>query len=119
MNADFTDEAIEHVVASPLARRLETLDFSLGTLTCEGADRLIAHAPRLAGLQRLVVFDCALDDDALDRMRAAGLPVDETPRSSAEATCLGWRQASAPHSYRRWRRPRCTQKSERFVSVSE
>jgi hypothetical protein len=118
MNAPFTDELVPHLVSAPLARTLEVLDLSLGTLTGAGADQLIAHARVFERLQRLVVYDCALDDASLERMRVAGLPVDETPCTPAEATFLGWRLASAPHSDPR-RRPRSTQKTSRFVSVCE
>jgi hypothetical protein len=119
MNAEFTDELVEHVVASPLAQRLEELDFSLGTLTRDGGDQLARHAAAFPRLRRLAVYDCALDDAALARMRDAGLPVDETPCSPAEAQCLAWRQESRPTDYRNHRRPRMTQKRNRYVSDSE
>ena len=118
MNADFTDEVVPLVIASPIAGQLEVLDFSLGTLSDTGAGALAAARtafPRLTGLR---VYDCALTSRGLARLHDAGFPVDETPGTPAEAQCLAWRHES-PASYQRWQPGTRSQKTHRFVSVSE
>ena len=118
MNADFTDEVVPVVAKSPLAAQLETLDFTLGTLSDAGARVLAQQRAAFPQLARLAVYDCALTADGLAVLRDAGFPVDETPSSSHEAQSAEWRRAS-PQSYTRWQQGARTQKNQRFVTVSE
>lgn len=118
MNAPFTDEILERLAACPLAPRLEVLDFSLGTLSDAGTGRLAKLRAAFPRLVSLVVYDCALSDRGLARLRTAGFAVDEEPASPAERQCLEWRQQS-PTAYDRWRLPRRTQKTHRFVTEAE
>ena len=106
MNCEFTDELC--LVLPAYARRhpLEVIDFSLGTLTDDGADMLIAERSAFAELRSLVVHDNCLTPAGLARLREAGLPIDLAPPYSGQ----GWR-----HSYRA---PEA-QKPERYVSVTE
>ncbi|MBA3396886.1 MAG: TIGR02996 domain-containing protein [Deltaproteobacteria bacterium] len=101
MNAIFTDEICPAILRSPRLPALAALDFSLGTLSDEGAALLHAGREALAHLTSLGVFECSLTASGLAQLRAAGLPVDDRPISHAEA----------------WREPQ--QKRWRFVSVSE
>jgi uncharacterized protein (TIGR02996 family) len=100
-NAMFSDEVVPAIVAWRGAAQLEELDFALGTLSDDGADRLIAERHRLPKLRRLGVFECALSLGGLERLRDAGLPVDDR----AIAPKFEWRE---PH-----------QKTGRYASVSE
>jgi hypothetical protein len=118
MNADFTDEVVPIVAASSLAAQLETLDFSLGTLSDRGAKQLARHRRAFPKLARLAVYDCALSTTGLARLRDSGFPVDETPGSPHEELSVQWRRADR-RAYDRWRQGSRTQKKERFVSVSE
>ena len=101
MNAMFTDELCAKIAAWPQARMLETLDFSLGTMSDVGAALLVGTRGRLAHLEELRVAECCLTPGGLAGLRDAGFPVDD--------------QATHPARDHRNRE----QKSQRYVSVSE
>jgi uncharacterized protein (TIGR02996 family) len=118
MNAAFSDEIVPRLAACRLAPQLEVIDFSLGTLSDSGADQLASLRSAFPRLGTVAVYDCALTDRGLARLRDASLAVDEEPASRAERQCLAWRQASTT-AYTRWRDPRRTQKTYRFVTEAE
>ena len=101
MNSPFSDEVVPAILAWPGATRLETLDFSLGTLSDAGALVLAASRTRFPALRRLGVFECALTPAGMAMLVDAGYPVDATAISPAE----GWREPE--------------QKPGRYCSVSE
>ncbi|MEZ4237166.1 MAG: TIGR02996 domain-containing protein [Myxococcota bacterium] len=78
MNAEFTDDLVDALLASPLLARLEALDLSMGTMTDRGADALLGARDRWAHLQRLDVSDNFLGDE-----RVAALEAVEGPEVSA------------------------------------
>ena len=79
MNASFTDELCPLLIASPRVRALEVLDLSLGTLGDAGADVLAAGRAALGHLRSLRISESCIGDEALARLYASGLPVDERP----------------------------------------
>ncbi len=101
MNAMFTDELCARITAWPHARRLETLDLSLGTMSDVGAALLVGARDRLAGLRTLNVAECCLTPGGIGGLRDAGFPVDDRTTHPAR-----------DHRERE-------QKSQRYVSVSE
>ncbi|HET9993686.1 MAG TPA: hypothetical protein VFQ65_34350 [Kofleriaceae bacterium] len=101
MNSPFSDEVVPAILAWSGAARLETLDFSLGTLSDAGARLLAGARAAFPALQRLGVFECSLTPAGLARLAEAGYPVDATAISAAE----------------NWREPQ--QKPARYCSVSE
>lgn len=72
MNAEFTDELCEPLLASPLLARLEHLDLSMGTLTDAGAAALRAGAAALRHLRRLDVSDNLLSETGRRALQAMG-----------------------------------------------
>jgi uncharacterized protein (TIGR02996 family) len=101
MNSPFSDEVVPAILAWPGAARLETLDFSLGTLSDAGARLLAASRKAFPALKRLGVFECALTSAGMATLADAGYPVDARAISPAE----------------NWREPQ--QKPGRYCSVSE
>lgn len=83
MNAAFIDELCPLLAASPRVRRLEVLDLSLGALGDAGIEALARGAAALAHLRTLKLAESCVDDAALGRLRACGLPVDDGPVSPA------------------------------------
>jgi hypothetical protein len=83
MNAELTDESVPLVAQSPLAKQLDTLDFSLGTLTDKGARLVAKHRDRFPQLACLRVFACSLTARGIRRLRDAGLSVDDWPAEPA------------------------------------
>lgn len=74
-NAEQADELAGLLASSPLLGRLETIDFSLGTLSDEGANAL-AGSPDLREGTRLVVHHHFLSGGAIERLVARGVDVD-------------------------------------------
>jgi uncharacterized protein (TIGR02996 family) len=101
MNSPFSDEVVPLILGWAGAARLETLDFSLGTLSDAGARLLAPARAAFPALQRLGVFECSLTPAGLALLADAGYPVDATAISAAE----------------NWREPQ--QKPGRYCSVSE
>jgi uncharacterized protein (TIGR02996 family) len=101
MNSPFSDEVVPLIVAWAGAAKLETLDFSLGTLSDAGAQVLAGARAAFPALRRLGVFECSLTPAGLARLADAGYPVDASAISAAE----------------NWREPQ--QKPGRYCSVSE
>ena len=101
MNSPFSDEVVPAIAQWPGATKLETLDFSLGTLSDAGARALAQVRAAFPSLRRLGVFECALTGAGLSTLYAAGYPVDASAISPAE----------------NWREPQ--QKPGRYCSVSE
>lgn len=83
MNAEITDELCRPLLTSRLLPRLEALDFALGTLSAEGAGILIEGRAALGHLRSIGVFENSLPNRALDAMREAGLPIDDSPCADA------------------------------------
>jgi len=101
MNSPFSDEVVPAIASWVGAARLETLDFSLGTLSDAGANALAKVRAAFPKLKRLGVFECALTRDGFAALAAAGYPFDTAAISPAE----------------NWREPQ--QKPARYCSVSE
>ena len=99
MNAVFVDELTRLLPGSPLARRLEILDLSLGMLGDDGASVLAATRHAYPKLRALHVVESCISTPALERLVASGYELDLGPVSPARDP------------------PR--QKAYRYVSVSE
>jgi uncharacterized protein (TIGR02996 family) len=99
MNTLLSDELCAPLAASPLAARLEVLDFGLGTLSAKGARVLVQHRAAFPRACTLGIAECALPAAALAELRGAGYTLEH--RSTTPI------------------RDREAQKRSRYVSVSE
>ena len=70
-NAEFQDELVPLLAASPLLPRLRSLDLSLGTMGEAGARALIDAAPAFAGLECVDVSSNCLSEAMVARLRRA------------------------------------------------
>lgn len=64
MNCAFIDDACAALGTSKIVKQLETLDLTMGTMTIEGARRLVQHAAAFKHLKELDVGENVLDDEA-------------------------------------------------------
>jgi uncharacterized protein (TIGR02996 family) len=90
-NAFFADEIADVVARTRLPETLEVLDLSMGTMSDEGAERLLARAENLRPLEVLDLSDNFLSPEMCARLQAA-LPnarVGEQRQSDGE-----WRYVS-------------------------
>jgi hypothetical protein len=85
-DSDQQDEVAQVVVASPVMKRLRSLDLSLGTLTDAGAEHL-AGSGALGGLERLDLRHHYMTDAGVRRLRAAapGVALDVSEAQDAAA----------------------------------
>lgn len=99
MNTLLSDELCAPLAASPLAARLEVIDFGLGTLTAKGARVLAERRAAFPPTCTIGISECALSAAAIAELGAAGYTLERRSTVPAE--------------------DRERQKSTRFVSVSE
>jgi uncharacterized protein (TIGR02996 family) len=69
-NAEIASDIARAIVDAPIAKRLESLDLSMGTLDDDAARELATHANRFEKLKRLSVDDNFLTDASLAPLRA-------------------------------------------------
>lgn len=74
-NCEFTDELCARIAAAGVTPQLEALDLSMGTMSDDGADALLAGADRLRHLKTIDVSDNYLTPAGAARLVASGLPV--------------------------------------------
>lgn len=98
-NSTLAGDVIEGLPRGKLARQLETLDLSKGTLGEEDARALVKIAPQLPALRRLVLDESYLTAPVVRELKAAFPGVDVS--------------AKDPKDYYDWA------PGERFISVSE
>lgn len=82
-NADNADEIARAVSDAPVLNDVDVLDLSLGTLTDEGAEALLASS-KIRQLQRLDLHHHYLSDAMTDRISGIGIDVDVSERKEAE-----------------------------------
>jgi uncharacterized protein (TIGR02996 family) len=70
-NSELVTDFVRVVPASKLAKQLEVLDFSMGTMNDADADELAAEAKQFPKLKQLIVDDSFLTDAAVKRLKAA------------------------------------------------
>lgn len=77
-NVERLDAWIPELAAAPVVGRVRVLDLSLGDLTDEGGQALVAHASAFAHLERLDLHHHFLGEETVARVRAAlpGVDVD-------------------------------------------
>lgn len=68
-NAEFADDLVRSLKGAPLLRGLKTLDLSLGVLTDEGAEALLALKDELEHLECLDVRENFLSLDVAERLK--------------------------------------------------
>lgn len=71
-NAEFTDDLIPLLAASPLLPRLERLDLTMGTLSDAGAEALASHKAAFRHLKQLDLRHNCLSEDGQELVRALG-----------------------------------------------
>ena len=70
-NADFQDEIVAALCTAPIVKQLESLDVSMGVLTSDGANAMVAHADHFAHLKSINVDESWIDDAGQDALRQA------------------------------------------------
>lgn len=73
-NSQFTDDLIDRLVRSPLLAGLQVLDLSLGTLSNEGAAKLL-DCPEIRDLEILNVSQSYLSGAMIDQLRSLGIQI--------------------------------------------
>ena len=74
-NSCIADDIARAIVESPVLRRIDRLDLSLGALSDEGVDALAACAD-ISRLQHLDIHHHFASPDAVERLRATGVPLN-------------------------------------------
>lgn len=82
-NSEIQDEIAIAVAAAPILDQLDTLDLSLGTLSDEGAEVLLA-SERIKGLKALNLSHHYMSDEMLARWKDSGLPADVSDRQTTD-----------------------------------
>ncbi|MBW4694065.1 MAG: STM4015 family protein [Lyngbya sp. HA4199-MV5] len=73
-NSQFADDLIDRLVRSPLLAGLQVLDLSMGTLTDDGAAKLL-ECDAIRDLETLNVSESYLSGAMIDQLRALGIQV--------------------------------------------
>ncbi|GBG08273.1 hypothetical protein PAT3040_02845 [Paenibacillus agaridevorans] len=82
-NSEIQDEIALAVANAPILDRLETLDLSLGTLTDEGAEVLLA-SERIKGLKGIDLHYHYMSEEMVKRWQQSGLPADVSDRQQSD-----------------------------------
>lgn len=82
-NSEIQDEIAGALADAPILDQLETLDLSLGTLSDEGAERLLA-SDRIKGLKALNLSHHYMSDEMIKRWQQSGLPVDVSDKQESD-----------------------------------
>jgi hypothetical protein len=82
-NSQFTNELMDRLVRSPLLAGLQVLDLSLGTLSDEGAAKLL-DCPAIRDLEILNVSESYLSGALIDQLRSLGIQVIADEQRSQE-----------------------------------
>lgn len=82
-NAELADAVVREVVASPVLERVRVLDLSLGELTDEGGEVLLASAA-VRRLERLDLHHHFMSAEMEQRLLGLGIPVDVSDRQEAD-----------------------------------
>lgn len=82
-NSEIQDEIVGAVANAPILDQLDTLDLSLGTLSDEGAELLLA-SERIKGLKALNLSHHYMSDEMISRWQKSGLPVDVSDKQESD-----------------------------------
>jgi hypothetical protein len=82
-DSEQADEVAKAVATSPLLKRIEVLDLSLGVLGDEGAEALLA-SPAVKSLKRLDLHHHFLTAPTMRKLQALGIPVDVSEGESPD-----------------------------------
>lgn len=74
-NCDYTDDIAKAIVQSPLVKRLETLDLSLGVFSDAGAEALLA-LPTDGSLKKISIHHHLVEPPLVDQLNALPFEVD-------------------------------------------
>ncbi|MEP1079523.1 STM4015 family protein [Leptolyngbya sp. PL-A3] len=82
-NSQFADELIDRLIGSPLLAGLQVLDLSMGTLSDEGAAKLLEYW-EISNLEILNVSESYLSGATIDQLQALGIQVIADDQRSIE-----------------------------------
>ncbi|OMD42498.1 STM4015 family protein [Paenibacillus odorifer] len=82
-NSQIQDEIAGALADAPILDQLDTLDLSLGTLSDEGAELLLA-SDRIKGLKALNLSHHYMSDEMINRWQKSGLPVDVSDKQESD-----------------------------------
>lgn len=91
-NSEIQDEIAAALADAPILDQLDTLDMSLGTLSDEGAEAILA-SERVKGLKHINLSYHYMSDEMMDRLKNSGLPVDVSDQQES-ADDDDWRYPS-------------------------
>ncbi|WP_238652390.1 STM4015 family protein [Paenibacillus piscarius] len=91
-NSEIQDEIAAALADAPILDQLDTLDMSLGTLSDEGAEAILA-SERVKGLKHINLSYHYMSDEMMDRLKNSGLPVDVSDQQDS-ADDDDWRYPS-------------------------
>ncbi|WP_340021653.1 STM4015 family protein [Paenibacillus sp. FSL K6-1096] len=91
-NSEIQDEIAQALADAPILDQLDTLDMSLGTLSDEGAEAILA-SERVKGLKHINLSYHYMSDEMMDRLKNSGLPVDVSDQQQS-ADDDDWRYPS-------------------------
>lgn len=82
-NSQIQDEIAGALANAPILDQLDTLDLSLGTLSDEGAELLLA-SDRIKKLKALNLSHHYMSDEMISRWKQSGLPVDVSDKQESD-----------------------------------
>lgn len=82
-NSQIQDEIASALANAPILDQLDTLDLSLGTLSDEGAELLLA-SDRIKKLKALNLSHHYMSDEMISRWKQSGLPVDVSDKQESD-----------------------------------
>jgi len=82
-NSQIQDEIAGALANAPILEQLDTLDLSLGTLSDEGAELLLA-SDRIKKLKALNLSHHYMSDEMISRWKQSGLPVDVSDKQESD-----------------------------------
>ncbi|KTD88521.1 STM4015 family protein [Paenibacillus etheri] len=82
-NSQIQDEIAGALANAPILDQLDTLDLSLGTLSDEGAELLLA-SDRIKKLKALNLSHHYMSDEMISRWQQSGLPVDVSDKQESD-----------------------------------
>lgn len=83
-NSTYQDDIAKAVIDSSVLAQLDVLDLSMGILTDEGADALLAHGDRLAHLKTLNLSHHFLSPEMVERLSSLACDVDVSDPQEAD-----------------------------------
>ncbi len=83
-NCEYTDEICDAIARSRLLRQLEVLDLSMGTMSDDGVEAMVAHADAFRHLKTIDVSKNWISNDGLAKLRKLGPTIIDDDQQSGD-----------------------------------